>query len=216
MRRFPTTLFILVLTAVAAVAGWRLFAHPVAERSAAVRRVLASKSYIRVEMHVVYQSGRVGSENYVLVDDDGVSKASYAATDPQTGTTARFSEQSRGYDVSFLFEKLVQDGIWQLTSKPPRAANEPIYTVAVTQTIQGQHGSRHVTFSDPAYWARAREFHLTLNKKARTPSIDDVVRMESTANPDPRYLEVVNDFRSFGSPRFKATVAAARRRLLRS
>ena len=216
MRQFPTTPFILTLTVLAAIVGWRLFAHIEVDRLAAVERVRTSKSYIRVEMHVAYPSGRISGESYTLVDDDGQSQASYAVTDTSSGTTARFNEQTRGYDISFLFEKLVQDGIWQLTNKPPRPANGPVYTVAVTQTVQNQHGSRRFTFSDPSYWARAREFHLRLDKNARTPSINDVIRMESTANPDPRYLQIVRDFRTFGSTRFKATVAKARARVLHS
>ena len=166
-------------------------------------------------MTVAYARGPIAEESYVLIDDDGVSLATYSVTD-RKGDRAHFDETIRGYGVSFVFEKLVQDGIWQLDSKPARGRDEPIYTVSVQQTVQREHGARSVSFSDPEYWAKAREFHLTLDPHKATPDEADLVKLESSTNPDSRYLNVVNDFRGFGSPAFKATIASARKKLLDS
>jgi hypothetical protein len=215
MRRFPVGLFIALLAVVAVVGGIRIFAKSEGERYAQVQHVLNAPSRIQLDLTVTYPQGPIAEEDYHLEDDDGASVATYSVTD-RKGDRAHFDETIRGYGVSFAFEKLVQDGIWQITSKPPRGRDEPVYTVSVKQTVQREHGSRRVSFSDPEYWARAREFHLTLDPKKATPDESDLIKLEAGANPDPRYLDVVDDFRQFGSPAFKATIASARKKLLAS
>jgi len=215
MRRFPVGLLVAVLAVIGVVGGFRLFAKPEGQRYTAVQRVLNSPSRIDLDLTVSYPAGPIAQEDYHLEDADGQSLATYSVTD-RRGDRAHFDEVIRGYGVSFAFEKLEQDGIWAITSKPPRGHDEPVYTVSVKQTVQREHGSRRVSFSDPDYWARAREFHLTLDPKRATPDESDLIKLEAGANPDARYLEIVNDFRDFGSPAFKATVASARKKLLAS
>jgi hypothetical protein len=217
MRRFPTNAFIVILAAIFAITGWRLYARNEAARFHAVDAVRTSKSYIRLTMRVVYPSGPIATEEYRLVDDDGRSQATYRVGD-RKGTVATFDEIIRGYDVSFAFDKIVRDGIWELDSKRTRTSADTRYSVSIEQTAQGQSGHRTVSFSDPKYWAVAagRQYHITLDPKKPTPSEADLLQLESTSVADPRYLKIVDDFISFGSPAFHRTIASARAKLLRS
>jgi hypothetical protein len=215
MRRFPVGPFVALLAVIAVIGGIRIFAKSEGQRYTEVQRVLSAPSRIDLDLSVSYPQGPIAQEDYHLVDADGDSIATYSVTD-RKGDRAHFNEEIHGYGVSFAFEKLVQDGIWQITSKPARGRNEPIYTVFVKQTVQREHGSRKVSFSDPEYWARAREFHLTLDRSKATPDEADLIKLEASTNPDARYLKVVDDFRAFGSPAFKATIATARKKLLAS
>jgi len=217
MRRYPISIFITVLAIVAVVLGWRMFAADELARSRAVEQVLARRSYIKLVMAVDYPAGRVAREEYTLIDDNGKSRANYAVID-RHGTAARFTERISGYDVSFAFGKAVQDGIWKLNTKHRRALDEIGYSIYVEQTADGQHGSRAFTFTNPQYWAKAagREYHITLDPKKPTPKVQDILSLQSTSDADPRYLAIVDDFRSFGSPAFKRTMASARQKLLKS
>jgi hypothetical protein len=200
MRRFPVTAFITVLALIFAVSGWQLFAHNEAARFHAVDAVRMSKSYIALELHVAYPSGPIATEDYELIDDDGRSRATYAVGD-RKGTIATFDEIIRGYDVTFAFDRLVRDGIWELNTKHPRTLADTKYTVTINQTAQGESGRRTFSFTDP---------------HKPTPSEADLLHLESTAIAEPRYQKIIDDFASFGSPAFHRTVASARAKLLRS
>jgi len=217
MRRFPVTAFITVLALIFAVSGWQLFAHNEAARFHAVDAVRMSKSYIALKLHVAYPSGPIATEDYELIDDDGRSRATYAVGD-RKGTIATFDEIIRGYDVTFAFDRLVRDGIWELNTKHPRTLADTKYTVTINQTAQGESGRRTFSFTDPHYWAVAagRQYHISLDAHKPTPSEADLLHLESTAIAEPRYLKIIDDFASFGSPAFHRTVASARAKLLRS
>jgi hypothetical protein len=217
MRRFPVNAFITVLALVFAVTGWQLYARNEAARFHAVDAVRTSNSAIVLKMRVVYPSGPIATEDYALVDDNGKSHATYAVSD-RKGTIATFDEIIRGYAVTFAFDKLVQDGIWELNTKHPRTLADIQYTVTIEQTAQGQSGRRTFSFTNPHYWAVAagREYHIRLDAHKPTPSEADLLRLDSTAVAEPRYAKIVDDFVSFGSPAFHRTVASARAKLLRS
>jgi hypothetical protein len=217
MRRFPVNAFIVILAIIFAVTGWRLYARNEAVRFAAVDAVRNSNSYIKLTLHIAYPTGAIATEDYVLVDDNGKSKATYAVGD-RKGTLATFDELIRGYAVTFAFDKFVQDGIWQLDSKHPRTLADTKYTVTIEQTAQGQSGRRTFSFTDPTYWAVAagRQYHIRLDPHKPTPSEADLLRLDSTAVAEPRYARIVDDFISFGSPAFHRTIASARAKLLRS
>jgi hypothetical protein len=217
MRRFPVSAFIAILAIVFAITGWQLYAHNEAARFHAVDAVRTSKSYIALIMRVRYPSGPIATEEYRLVDDDGRSRATYTVGD-RKGTIATFDEVIRGFDVTFAFDRLVQDGIWELNTKHPRTLADTGYTVTIEQTAQGQSGQRTFSFTDPHYWAvtAGRQYHLVLDPKRPAPSQADLLRLESTAVAEPRYAKIVADFEAFGSPAFHRTVAAARAKLLRS
>jgi hypothetical protein len=145
---------------------------------------------------------------------NGVSSAAYAVTD-RKGTIARFNEPMSGYDVTFLFDKLVQDGIWDLHTRPPRGKQRDIHAVTIAQVADKASGQHHFEFTDPHYIATSagREYHIHLDPNKPVP---DLLTLESTSTADPRYQLIVNDFEQFGTPRFKATIVAAREKLLRS
>ncbi len=199
--------------ALIAVAGMarQIFSHDQSQRLKAVESVGRSVSNIAVSLTIDYAAGRVAREAYAMSDNNGRSDAAYAVTD-RTGTTAHFHETIPGYGVSFLFDQLVADGIWELTSRPPRGHTSVRYTVTVNQTVGGQHGEQKVTFTDPHYWATTagRQYHIHLDKDKPAP---DLLGLDSTSIADPRYEKVVTDFRGFGSPTFKATILQARERL---
>jgi hypothetical protein len=217
MRRSPINAFIAILVIVFIATGWQLFARNEAARFHAVDTVRTSKSYVKLTLHVVFPSGPIAFEEYRLLDDNGKSRASYAVGD-RKGNVATFDEIIRGYDVTFAFDKLVQDGIWQLNSKHPRTLADVKYTVTIEQTAQGESGRRTFSFTDPHYWAVAagRQYRIQLDPKKPTPSEADLLKLDSTAVAEPRYAKIVEDFESFGSPAFHRTIASARAKLLRS
>jgi hypothetical protein len=204
---------LIAVGAAVAIAGtlWQLFSRDQEQRIRQVQNVGRSPSYVAVSLTLDRSRGPVARETYAMVDDNGHSVASYAVTD-RAGTTARFHETVQGYGVSFLFDRLVADGIWGLTTRPPRGDTSVRYTVSVKQSVQGQEGERTATFTDPHYWATTagRQFRIHLEKDKPAP---DLLTLKSTSIADPHYALVVADFRDFGSPAFKATIRRARSRL---
>jgi hypothetical protein len=213
VRRRGILALLIACAALVAVGGmaWQLFSRDQSARLRAVRDVGRSPSVVDLSLTVDYAGGRVAREAYAMVDDNGNSYATYAVSD-RAGSTAHFREPVPGYGVSFLFDRLVADGIWELTDKPPRGDTSARYAVSIAQTVGGQHGGRTVTFTDPHYWATTagRQFKIHLEKDKPTP---DLLTLEGTSIADPRYAKVVADFRAFGSPAFKATIRQARLRL---
>ena len=217
MRRLPINAFIVILALVFVVTGWRLYARNETERFRAVDAVRNSKSYIKLSLHVEYPSGPIATEEYALVDDNGKSRATYAVGD-RKGTLATFDEVIHGYGVAFAFDRMVQDGIWELNTKHPRTLADTRYTVKIEQTAQTQSGSRTFSFTDPKYWALAagRQYQIRLDPKKPTPTQADLLQLDSVSLAEPRYAKIVADFENFGSPAFHRTVASARAKLLRS
>jgi hypothetical protein len=214
MRRFPVTTFIIILAVIAAVSGWKLFAHTEHQRFVAVQRVLNSRSEVRLTYVIEHGTGPIAREIYAMQNIDGVSKASYTAFD-RKGTKATFDEPIVGYGVTFLFQKLVQDGIWDLHTRQGRGPSTNIYAVTISQVADKSSGSHHFEFTDPHYLATTagREYHIHLDPHKPVP---DLLTLDSTATADPRYQQIVDDFDQFGPASFKRTVIAAREKLLRS
>jgi hypothetical protein len=213
MRRFPVTLLILVAVVVAAVGGWMLFAKSEHDRYVAVDRVTRSRSEFHLSYAVVHTSGPIAREVWAMQNLDGRSTASYTAVD-RHGTKATFDEQIAGYDVTFLFDKLVQDGIWELETRPFRGSSQTLHVVAISQVADKSSGSHRFQFSDAHYIATeaGREYHIHLDPRKPVP---DLVNLQSTSTADPRYEKIAEDFEQFGSARFKATIAQARAKLLK-
>ncbi|HTV74025.1 MAG TPA: hypothetical protein VME66_10000 [Candidatus Acidoferrales bacterium] len=210
-RSFATT-FILIAVAVGVVTGWLLFGKGEADRYGVVQRVLQAPSAIRLSLVVRHAKGPIVEEDYRMADLNGVSSATYRAVG-SNGLTIRVESLPREtYDVSFLFEKTVQDGIWELRSKPPRGDTSTQYTITVYQLTDNEHGTHTMTFTDPHYWATTggRQFHIHLDRNKPVP---DLLFMKSTALVEPRYGLLVDDFRQFGSAPFRAKIAAAQARL---
>jgi hypothetical protein len=215
MRRFPTTLVVLVVTIVGVVAGWQIFAHGEAQRYQAVKTVRNQQSELHFSEAITHDKGPIAREEWRLDNVNGVSTAAYQAENRAGTRVAKFSAPVHGYDVTFAFEKLVQDGVWELQTRPLRGNTSDVYTIRVGQTDGARSGKHKFTFADPHYLAttagRQYEIHLDKNKP-----VPDLVTLNSTSTADPRYQKVVDDFASFGPPGFKKTVAAAREKLLKS
>jgi hypothetical protein len=214
MRRFPVTAFVLVIAVIAAVGGWMLFAKTEHARFVAVQRVLNSRSEVRLTYVIEHGDGPIARETWAMQNIDGHSKASYAATD-RKGTTATFDQPIAGYSVTFLFQKLVQDGIWDLHTRQGRGPSRDIYAVTISQVADKASGTHHFEFTDPHYLATTagRQYHIHLDPHKPVP---DLLSLESTSTADTRYQQIVDDFEQFGSPGFKQTIVAAREKLLRS
>lgn len=215
--RFPVVPVAIALTIVVAIAvAWRLYAGVESSRSAVARRVLAQRSEIRLSLTIEHVAGNVQREEYRIADIDGVSSAEYRIS-TRGGTLVRVQAPARktkdyDSDVAFFFGRVVQDGIWELSNRPPRGDTTKRYTVYVYQLVEGKAGSRRFSFTDPHYWATTggHQFHLTLDKNKPLP---DLVRMQSTTLIEPRYGKIVADFEEFGSPPFRKAIAAQRARL---
>ncbi len=215
MRRFPTTTFAIVLAIIAMIVGWKIFYYDEAHRFNAVQQIRHQRSELHFGEAITHDSGPIAREEWRLDNVDGKCSATYTAQNRAGSRIAKFTEVIPGYDVTFAFEKLVQDGIWELQTRPLKGKTDNVYTVSVAQVAGDRSGSHKFTFTDPHYLAIAagRQYKIHLDKNKPVP---DLLTLQSTSLADPRYQKVVNDFAGFGPPRFKKTVAAAREKLLNS
>jgi hypothetical protein len=215
MRRFPTTVFAIVLAIVGLIVGWKVFYHDETSRYQAVQQVRNQRSELHFGQAVTHDKGPIAREEWRLDNVNGTSTATYTAENRSGTRVAKFTEPIPGYDVTFAFEKLVQDGLWELQTRPLKGKLDNVYTVSVAQVAGDRSGSHKFTFTDPHYLATTagRQYHIHLDPKKPVPNL---LTLQSTSTADPRYQKVVDDFASFGPPRFKKTVAAAREKLLKS
>ena len=215
MRRFPTALFALVVAVIGLIIGWRIFAPTASQRYAAVYTVRNQRSELHFSEVVTHEKGPIAREEWRLDNVNGTSAASYIAENRAGTRIAKFTEPISGYDVTFAFEALVRDGVWELQTRPLKGNTDDVYTISVAQVAGDRQGRHRFTFTDPHYLAttagRQYEIHLDKNKP-----VPDLVTLNSTSTADDRYGKIVQDFGSFGPPRFKKTVAAARAKLLHS
>ncbi len=216
MRRNPVPALIFIVTLIGLAGAYAFFERSVFPRYAATRNVLASKSDIALRMVVSYERGPLLEEDYSMHDADGVSSAVYRGLG-RNGVQITIAERPRktieeGSNVAYLFGQAVQDGIWDLPSKPPRGDTTARYTISVYQLVAGKHGSYRFTFTDPHYWATTggHQFHIKLDKHKPIPNL---LTMSSTVLVEPRYQKLVDDFRTFGPRSFRSKVAAAQNRL---
>jgi hypothetical protein len=210
MRRLPPMeIFIVVLTAIFLVIGWRVYGglHPVAGLGHAQKA--PSQLYARMSIH--YTKPPVFEEEYRMQDIEGVSTFQYRIRSYNCKEITVKAPPGKIYDVSFFFGGLDQDGIWQMMNLPPLQDADAYYAVYVKQLADFKQGERTVTFTNPQYWAtRAphQQFRLDLTKQKAS----DLLRMRSEASGDPRYQKIVDDFRGFGPDEFRNNVAAAQAR----
>jgi hypothetical protein len=216
VRRNPIPVLIFVATLIGLGAAYAYFQQTQTGRYEAARSVLAQRSEIRLRMTVRYDKGPLASEEYQMSDIEGTSGVRYTAIG-RGGTQITIDERPRrtleqGANVAFLFDELVQHGIWELRSKPPRGDTATHYDIEIAQVSGSGHGSREIVFTDPHYWATTggHQFHITL---AKNKPIPDLLNLSSTVLVEPRYGELVAAFRAFGPPSLRAKMAAARVRL---
>jgi hypothetical protein len=213
MRRFPTTLLIVLIAVAGAIVGWRVFVPLESQRYTAVQQVRQQTTAFHASETVTHLKGPIAREEWRLDNANGVSTASYSAENRAGTRVAKFTAPIRGYDVTFAFEELVRDGVWELTNRPYRGNLNDAYTVSVEQRIGARGGSRTFSFTDPHYLATTagRQYEIHLDPKKPVP---DLLTLQSTSTADPRYQKIVDDFATFGPPGFRQTVAAARKKLL--
>lgn len=216
MRRNPIPPLIFLITVAGLALAYGFFQSAVLPRYQASRKVLVSKSEVRISLAIAYDRGPLARENYAMSDVDGVSASNYRAVN-RNGVQITITERPRatiedGPNVAYFFQRVVADGIWELRSQPARGDTSAHYTLDVYQLVNGQSGSRHMTFTDPRYWATTggHQFTLKLDKNKPVP---DLLHLSSTALVEPRYEKVVADFRAFGPPSFREKVGAARVKL---
>ena len=215
MRRFPTTLLIVVLAVIGIIVGWRLYYQAESQRYQAVSTVRAQRSELHLVETVTHEKGPIAQEEWRLDNVNGTSSATYSAQNRAGTRIAKFTEPIPGYDVTFAFEKLVQDGIWELQTRPLKGNTADVFSIRVAQVAGDRSGTHHFVFTDPHYLATTagRQYTIHLDKNKPVP---DLLTLKSTSTADDRYAKIVSDFTSFGPPRFKKTVAAAREKLLKS
>ncbi len=216
MLRNPVPPLVFLAALLGLVGSYAFFQKMLLPRYSASRQVLVSRSELRLSMTVRHDTGPLVQEDYAMRDVDGLSTSSYKALG-RSGVQISIAERPRattenGPNVAYFFQQTVADGIWELVSKPPRGDRNTHYVLDIYQDVNGQHGSRRVTFTDPHYWAATggHQFQIHLEKNKPVPNL---LNITSTTLVEPRYEKVVNDFRNFGPTSFKSKVTAARARL---
>ncbi len=178
-------------------------------RSGRVARIVNAPSAIYLGLTVRYDKPPIYEERWRMQDVNGISTSQYRITGYSGKVVTITAPPDKVYTVSFFFGRLVQDGIWKITNRPPRGNTSVHYTVYVKQVVQKQTGSRTVTFTDPHWWAvnAGRQYQITLSKNQPVPNL---LKLQSTTLADPRYEKIVTAFRSFGPPSFRRKVQQAR------
>jgi len=213
MNRSPIVpLAITVAAIVALVIGWKIYWPIESQRYTAARMVERSASVIRITYIVTHQQGPIARERLTFSNVNGKADVAYEGTNRAGTAIARFMQPVSGFSIATLFGEIVRDGVWDLTTKPPRGNTTISYTISVYQLTDNQSGERTYTFTDPHYWATTggRQYQLHLEKDKPIP---DLLTLHSTSIAEPRYGKLVHDFDAFDAPGFRATLAAARAKL---
>lgn len=215
MRRNAVPLLIFAVVAAGLVVAALVYSNAVAPRIARNHDVLTSASDVRIGMSVRYAKGALAEERWTMRDRDGLSTSSYRAVG-RNGVQVTIDERPRevldaSTNVAYLFGKVVQDGIWDLASKPPRGDTNATYRIDVYQLITGQHGSRSFAFTDPHYWATTGGHQFTIHLDKNKP-VPDLLHLSSTTLVEPRYEQLVQDFRTFGPQSFRDRIASEKKR----
>ncbi len=212
MRRFPLVELLIVAVAIAVLAfGWEFSKSRYNYAPAIHAQKAPSALYARLSIR--YTKPPIYEEEYRMQDVEGVSSFRYMIRSYGCREIIVKAPPAEITDVSFFFGKLNQDGIWQMVDKSPLPGATALYTVYVKQLADYKEGNRTVTFSDPEYWAKTagRQFSFDLSKAA-PKTASDLLHVQSTQVNDPRYEQVVRDFREFGPDEFHHNVAEAQAR----
>jgi len=183
---------------------WPDFAH-----KQQVEGVLHQRSVLDVSLLMKYAKPPIYTESYQMHNDNGVSTAQYRVQGYSGKVVTITLPPMKTYDVTFFFQQVVLEGIWELTNKPARGNTDIIYTLHIHQISGDKQGSRTIVFTDPHYWATTagRQYQIELNPHGAVP---DLTKLKSTSLADPRYEQIVREFRNFGTPAFRQKVAQAR------
>lgn len=211
MRRFPIGIFIIVLSAVMLVLGWRIYGAGEMGRFGPAVHAQRAPSELYARMLVRYAQSPIYEEEYRMSDVEGVSKFDYRIRGVNGHQITVTAPAARVYDVSFFLGRLDQDGIWELQNKPARPGANEHYTVYVKQLADYKRGERTVTFTNPEYWSKraGQQFEIDLSKGVPK----NLVFIAGQQAGDKRYQQIVTDFLNFGPDEFRHNVAAAQARI---
>lgn len=203
---FGTAIFVFAVVFI--LAGLFFIKWPDFQHKAELANVRNSRSVLDLSLDVKYDKPPVYEERYTMHNDNGISTAQYRVQGYSGKVVTITLPPDKTYAVTFFFEQVVQDGIWQLMNKPDAGNTDARYTLFIHQVADNKQGSRTVTFTDPHYWAvtAGRQYQIQLSKNSPTP---DLTKLKSTTLADPRYEQIVNAFREFGTPSFRKKVAEA-------
>jgi hypothetical protein len=209
MRRdnwFGTAIFVFAIVFI--VCGLVFIRWPDFQHKQELANVLHSKSVLDLSLTMKYDKPPVYLEQYTFRNNNGISTAQYKVQGYSGKVVTVTLPPDKTYAVTFLFEQVVQSGVWQLMNKPDIGNTNPHYTIYIHQVADNKQGSRTVTFTDPHYWAvtAGRQYHIELSQTGPTP---DLTKLNSTSLADPRYQQIVKTIRDFGPPSFRQKVANA-------
>lgn len=209
MRRdswFTTALFVFVVVAV--ILGTIFIPFPDFQHKREVTKVAEGASVLDLSLTMKYDKPPIYLEQYTMRNDNGISSAQYRIQGYSGKVVTITLPPDKTYTVTFFFEQVVQDGIWQLVNKPDAGDTGIHYTLHIHQVAGTRQGSRTITFTDPHYWAvqAGREYHIQLSPNSPTP---DLTKLQSTTLADPRFEKIVQEFRTFGSDAFRAKIKQA-------
>ncbi len=201
-------LLIAAFSIVMIVAGFFVYRTSELAHTQDLSIVTGAKSVIQLSMTLRYDKPPVYEERYSMQDIDGVSSARYTIHAYNGKLVTIEAPPDRNYNVSFFFDRVVSDGIWNVVNKPPLGNTSVRYALHIHQQIEGQQGSRTILFTDPHYLATqaGRQYAIHLDPKKPVP---DLLHLHSTSVADPHYQRLVDDFRNFGPPSFRRKVAQA-------
>jgi hypothetical protein len=203
----PWAIFIFVVVMV--IIGIRLYAsHPEFTNQGAVEKVEHQPSAIHASLTIRYDKPPIYEEAYTTQDLNGVTSFQYRIRNYAGNQVTITSPPHSTTDVSYFFGKLVQDGVWDLMNKAPAGDTSAHYTIYVQQTADFKTGDRTITFTDPHYWATTAGHQYSIDLRNTNPN--DLLKLHGTQLADPRYQQIVDDFRSFGPPAFRDKVTALR------
>jgi len=203
----PWAIFIFVV--IMTVIGIRLYAsRPEFIDWNAVDKQKTAPSALYANLLIRYAKPPIYEEEYTTKDVEGVTSFQYRIRSYNGHQVTVTAPPHVTTDVSYFFGELVQDGVWDLTNRPPAGNTDVHYTVYVKQVADYKQGDRTVTFTDPHYWATTAGRQYTIDLRKTNPN--DLIKLQGTQLADPRYQKIVDDFRSFGPPAFRNKVASLR------
>jgi hypothetical protein len=215
MRRSAVPVIVFVLALIGIALAYAVYLSSIAPRLVHNHKILVSDSDIRLAFTIDYARGPLVQERWTMRDLNGTSTLGYRATGRNNVEIAIDESPTHDLDadsdVAFLFGKVVQDGLWDLYPKRPRLGANEHYTISVYQLIDGQHGGRTFSFTDPHYWATTGGHQFTIHLDKDKP-VPDLLKLSSTTLVEPRYEELVADFRAFGPASFRARIASEKKR----
>lgn len=211
MRSFPLGIFIVVVAIVMLILGWRIYGPGEMGRFGPAIHAQKAPSEIYARLLIRYAKKPIYEEEYKMSDIEGISKFSYRIRGFDGREITINAPSARVYDVSFFFGKLDQDGIWQLENRAPLPNANAHYAVYVKQLADYKQGERTVTFTNPEFWAKKADQQYEIDLSKGVPK--DFVAIRSQQASYPHYLQIVNDFLTFGPDEFRHNVSAAQARI---